>query len=177
MKLLSGRDTVSGSRCITPISCISLPYSTASIRISLRFAVYLSPQFLQTYGSFYHSPLPLLHRKIQDTAEPLRSGKVMLSLPSSLLRTHPSPSRLSVHFVSRLIEPTCSCRFRQGRGGLPQLIAHLSIRVAAATPPPPFYFPASVSKRILPSPKIERFGQWSLTFTRLPLRSRKLQPG
>ena len=101
----------------------------------------------------------------------------MLSLPSSLLRAHPPPSRLSVHFVFRLIEPTCSCRFRQGRGGLPQLTAPLSTRVAADTPPPPPYFSASVSKRILPSPTLERLGQWISSFTRLPLRSRKLRPG
>jgi hypothetical protein len=176
LELLSGKDNVSGSRCITPISRISLPYSTASIRISLHLAVYLSPQFLQIHGSFYHSPLPLLHRKIQGTAEPLRSGKVMLSLPSPLLRTHPPPSRLSVHFASRLIEPTCSCRFRQGRGGLPQLIAHLSTRVAADTPPPPPYLSASVCKGILPSPTFKRLGQWNSSLTRLLLRSRKLRP-
>src|SRR4030042_5444508 len=58
----------------------------------------------------------------------------MLSLPSPLLRTHPPPSRLSVHFVFRLIEPTCSCRFRQGRGGLPQLIAPLSLSVSPLIP-------------------------------------------
>ena len=137
----------------------SLSYSASSSRISLRFAVYLSPRFLQIDGSFYHSPLPLLRRKIQVTAEPLRSGKVMLSLPSSLLRAHPPPSRLSVHFVFRLIEPTCSCRFRQGRGGLPQLIALLSIRVVAATPPPPSYPSASVSKKVLPSPTEKGLGR------------------
>src|SRR4030066_853929 len=114
LELLSGRDTLSGSPGIDPISRISPPYSTASNQIDLRFAVYLSPQFLQIYGSFYHSPLPLLHRKIQGTAEPLRSGKVMLSLPSSLLQTHPPPSRLSVHFVFQLIGPTFLLPFPSG---------------------------------------------------------------
>src|SRR4030043_322466 len=84
------------------------------VLLGLCFAVYLSPQFLQIYGSLYHSPLPLLRRKIQDTAEPLRSGKVMLSLPSLLLRAHPPPSRLSVHFVFRLIEPTLLLPFPSG---------------------------------------------------------------
>ena len=106
LELRSRRDTSSSQPRIDPISRISPPYSTASNQIDLRFAVYLSPQFLQIYGSFYHSPLPLLHRKIRDTAEPFRSGKVMLSLPSSLLRTHPPPSCLSAHFVYRLIVPT-----------------------------------------------------------------------
>ena len=166
-----------GLELLSDKDCKYPPYSTASSRISLRFAVYFSPQFLQIHRSFYHSPLPLLRRKIQVIAEPLCSSKVMLSLPSSLLRTHPPPSRLSVHFVFRLIEPTCSCRFRQGRAGLPQLITPLSIRVAAATPPPPFYFSANFSRRVLPSPHSNRLGQWNSSLTRLPLRSRLLQPG
>src|SRR3990172_4457208 len=58
--------------------------------------------------------LPHLCRKIRDTAEPLRSGKVMLSLPSPLLRAHPPPSRLSVHFVFRLIGPTLLLPFPSG---------------------------------------------------------------
>jgi hypothetical protein len=101
----------------------------------------------------------------------------MLSLPSSLLRTHPPPSCLSAHFVTTYSAYLCSLCFHKGQGGLPQLTAHLSIRVAAATPPLPFYFPASVSKRILPSPKYKRLGQWNSSLTRLPLRSHKLRPG
>ena len=38
----------------------------------------------------------------------------MLSLPSSLLRTHPPPSRLSAHFVSQLIGPTLLLPFPSG---------------------------------------------------------------
>src|SRR4030042_3371936 len=69
----------------------------------------------------------------------------------------------------------CSCRFRQGRGGFPQLTVHLSPRVAAATPPPPFYLSASISRGVLPSPKLKRLDQWYLSLTRLLLRSRKLR--
>ena len=38
----------------------------------------------------------------------------MLSLPSSLLRAPPPPSRLSAHFASRLIEPTLLLPFPPG---------------------------------------------------------------
>jgi len=51
-----------------------------------------------------------------------------------------------------------------GQGGLPQLIAHLSIRVAADTPPLLSYPLASLCNRVLPSPKIDRLGQWKLNF-------------
>ena len=57
------------------------------------------------------------------------------------------------------------------------MIAPLSIRVAADTPPPFFYLFANVDKRILPSPNINRLDQEKYTFTRLLLRSLVLQPG
>ena len=46
------------------------------------------------------------------------------------------------------------------------MTAHLSIRVAADTPPSSFYLsaPKHRGKRILPSPTIDRLGQWSLDF-------------
>src|SRR4030042_566974 len=71
----------------------------------------------------------------------------------------------------------CSLYFHKGQGGFPQLTAHLSIRVTADTPPPPSYFSASVSKRILSSPNNKRLDQWNSSFMRLLLRSRMLQPG
>jgi hypothetical protein len=57
------------------------------------------------------------------------------------------------------------------------LTAHLSFRVVADTPPPFSYDTARVSKRMLPSPYLERLGRWSLSFTRLRLRSLSLRPG
>jgi len=51
------------------------------------------------------------------------------------------------------------------------------MRVAADTPPPFFYLLAGLSKRIPPSPTLDRLGQWFSSFTRLLLRSRLLQPG
>ena len=96
-----------------------LPYSTASNRNLSGFSAFAllyifrlsSCRLMEAYS---HSPLPHLCRKIQDTAESLRSGKVVLSLPSPLLRTHPLPSRLSVHFVFRLIGPTFLLPFPSG---------------------------------------------------------------
>jgi hypothetical protein len=40
LELLSDRDTVFGSHCIIPISCISLPYSTASNQSPSGFSVF-----------------------------------------------------------------------------------------------------------------------------------------
>ena len=99
-------------REVFPHTAFLLPSQQGIIHLStkksvgLRLVVYLSPQFLQTCGSLYHSSPPHLQRKIWDTAEPLRSGKVMMSSPSSLLRAHPPPSRLSAHFVFQLIRLT-----------------------------------------------------------------------
>jgi hypothetical protein len=102
LELLSGRNI---------LFCKYLPYSTAPNRSLSGFSAFAllyifrlsSCRLMEAYS---HSPLPHLCRKIQDTAEPLRSGKVMLSLPSPLLRTHLPPSCLSAHFVNRLIVPT-----------------------------------------------------------------------
>ncbi len=49
-----------------------------------------------------------------------------------------------------------------------KLMSHLSIRVAAATPPLFFYLLASVDKRMLPSPKLKRLGLWTLDFYEAP---------
>jgi len=57
------------------------------------------------------------------------------------------------------------------------LTAQLSFRVVADTPPPFSYDTARVSKRMLPSPNLERLGRWILSFTRLHLRSLSLRPG
>ena len=57
------------------------------------------------------------------------------------------------------------------------MTAQLSFRVVADTPPPFSYDTARVSKRMLPSPNLERLGRWILSFTRLHLRSLSLRPG
>ena len=98
-------------------------------------------------------------------AEPLRSDKVMLSLPSSLLQAHPPPCCLSGPLrLSTYRTYLRSLCFHKGQRGLPQLIVHLSIRVAAATPPPSFFLLASLVIRMLPSPKLKGLGQWTLDF-------------
>jgi len=101
-----------------------------------------------------------------------------MSSPSSLLRAHPPPSRLSAHFVFQLIRLTLLLSFPPGT------------RRASPVATAPFYpcrrwYPvtvlptllASVGMRILSSPISERLDQWISTFTRLHLRSRKLRPG
>ena len=104
-------------------------------------------------------------------APSLRQGYAVLAIPatadSSATLSPVSALRLSTYNAY-----PCSCRFLQGRGGFPQLIAHLSIRVAAATPPPSFLLLASLVIRMLPSPKLKGLGQWNSSFTRLHLRSR-----
>jgi len=110
--------------------------------------------------------------------EALRIGRVMMSHPI-LAHTASSAALLSVgtFCLSTYSAYLYSLCFHKGRGGLPKLTVHLSIRVAADTPPPLPHLLASISNRVLPSPIFQRLGQWSLTVTRLPLRSRKLQPG
>jgi hypothetical protein len=108
-------------------------------------------------------------------APSLRQGYAVLAIPAT------ADSSATLSPVSALRHPTysaypCSCRFLQGRGGFPQLPPLLSIRVAAATPPLFSSLSASVGKRMLPSPIIERLGQWYSSFTRLHLRSRELRP-
>ena len=143
------------------------------VLLSLRLPVYLSPQFLQTVWkplSFFPASPPLKDLRY-SRAPSLRQGCVVLAIfattDSSATLSPVSAFRLSTYNAY-----PCSCRFLQGRGGFPQLIAHLSIRVAAATPPPSFYLLASLGKRMLPSPKLKRLGQWNSSFTRLHLRSR-----
>ena len=88
---------------------------------SLRLGVYPPSQVLQTAGRFYHvapashfdqgtapSRVPLLHRHYPA---------------SSLIRTHPPPSRLRpTSRGHRLYGLPCSANFLAGRGGLLQLL-------------------------------------------------------
>ena len=108
-------------------------------RLSLPHAGYPLIQVLQIAGRFYQSPLPPV------CSEELRCSRVP-SLPgnypsSSLLRTHPPPSRHpSLSRLKPVIGRTCSRDFSRGRGGLLQLLD-------MPWPPCCPYHPAGVSCR------------------------------
>src|SRR5208337_3865570 len=90
-------------------------------RLSLRLDVYSPPQVLQIDGRLCHLVLAFLVAGdfINSRAPSLR-GRYPAS---TLLRTHPSPSRLrSTSRLSRLYDRPCSGDFAPGRGGLLQLL-------------------------------------------------------
>jgi len=90
---------------LAALSTLSEHYSTCSSRISLHLQVYLPSQVLQTNGRLYHlAPASQCCRKIVNSRVPSLPGRYPGSL---LIRTHPPPSRLSVHFpLFTVIEPT-----------------------------------------------------------------------
>src|SRR6202790_1548280 len=90
-------------------------------RLSLRLDVYSPPQVLQIDGRLCHLVLAfLVVRDFTDSRVPLLHGRYPAS---TLLRTHPPPSRLrSTSRLSRLYDLPCSSDFAPGRGGLLQLL-------------------------------------------------------
>jgi hypothetical protein len=81
--------------------------------VGLRLQAYLLSQVLQTNGRLCH-PVPASRRcqKIANSWVPLLPGRYP---GSSLLRTHPPPSRLSAHFpLFTVIEPTLLQKFLPG---------------------------------------------------------------
>jgi len=114
--------------------------SSFSNPFSLPLALYPLTQVWQIARRFYHSPLPPL------LSEELRYSRVP-SLPghcpsSSLLRTHPPPSRRpSLSRWKPVIGRTCSSDFSLGRGGFLQLLD-------MPLPPCCPYHPAGVSCRL-----------------------------
>src|SRR5271166_849006 len=110
------------------------PYSTAPSRspvgpglaelpgrLSLRLDVYSPPQVLQIDGRLCHLVLAfLVVGDFTNSRAPSLHGRYPAS---TLLRTHPSPSRLrSTSRLSRLYDRPCSDDFSSGRGGLLQLL-------------------------------------------------------
>ena len=110
------------------------PYSTAPSRspvgsglaelpgrLSLRLDVYSPPQVLQIDGRLCHLVLAfLLVGDSTNSRAPSLHGRYPAS---TLLRTHPSPSRLrSTSRLSRLYDRPCSDDFSSGQGGLLQLL-------------------------------------------------------
>src|ERR1700741_3975244 len=107
-------------------------------RLSLRLDVYSPPQVLQIDARLSHPGLPcLVGGGFTNSRAPSLHGRYPAS---SLLRTHPSPSRLrSISRLSRLYDLPCSNDFSSGRGGLLQLLS-------MSLPPCCRFHPAEVSE-------------------------------
>ena len=90
-------------------------------RVGLRLDVYSPPQVLQIDGRLCHLVLTfLVVGDFTNSRVPSLHGRYPAS---TLLRTHPSPSRLrSTSRLSRLYDRPCSGDFALGRGGLLQLL-------------------------------------------------------
>src|ERR1700720_2051444 len=90
-------------------------------RVSLRLDVYSPPQVLQIHGRLYHLVLAfLITGETTNSRAPLLHGHCSAS---SLIRTHPPPSRLrSISRLRRLYVLPCSGNLSPGRGGLLQLL-------------------------------------------------------
>ncbi len=90
-------------------------------RLSLRLDVYSPSQVLQIVGRLCHLVLafPIAGEVTNSRAPSLRGH----CSASSLLRTHPPPSRRrSISRLRRLYDLPCSGDFSPGRGGLLQLL-------------------------------------------------------
>src|SRR5450631_24170 len=109
-------------------------------RLSLRLDVYSPPQVLQIDGRLCHLVLAfLMVGDFTNSRVPLLHGRYPAS---TLLRTHPPPSRLrSTSRLSRLYDLPCSGDFAPGRGGLLQLLS-------MSLPPCCRFHPAEVNIRI-----------------------------
>ena len=111
-----------------PAEALSVPGSHMDVqspelpgRLSLRLDVYSPPQVLQIDGRLCHLVLAfLVVGDVTNSRAPSLHGRYPAS---TLLRTHPSPSRLrSTSRLSRLYDRPCSDDFSSGRGGLLQLL-------------------------------------------------------
>jgi len=90
-------------------------------RLSLRLDVYSPSQVLQIVGRLCHLVLAfLIAGEVTNSRAPSLRGHCSAS---SLLRTHPPPSRRrSISRLRRLYDLPCSSDFSPGRGGLLQLL-------------------------------------------------------
>ena len=87
--------------------------------LSLRLEVYSPPQVLQIHGRLCH--LVLASLRVGETTNSRVPSLCGHCSASSLIRTHPPPSRRrSTSRFSRLYDLPCSGDFSPGRGGLLQ---------------------------------------------------------
>ena len=100
---------------------LSHPAQTRSRRARRAAGNYSPPQVLQIDGRLCHLVLAfLVVGDVTNSRAPSLHGRYPAS---TLLRTHPSPSRLrSTSRLSRLYDRPCSGDFAPGRGGLLQLL-------------------------------------------------------
>ena len=112
---------------------LSRPYSTCSCRISLRLQIYLPSQVLQTNGHLYHfAPASQCCWKIVNSRVPLLPGRYS---SSSLIRTLPPPSRLSIHFpLFTVIESTLLQGFLPGTRRASPVARHVLATVLSLPP-------------------------------------------
>src|SRR5271167_2232344 len=146
-------------------------------RFGLRLDVYSPPQVLQIDGRLYHLVLAFL--VVGDFAN-RRAPSLHGSYPAStLLRTHPSPSRLrSTSRLSRLYDLPCSDDFSSGRGGLLQLLG-MSLSPCCRFHPAEVLEPhrSDFGSPMLPSPSSCGLGPRGYSLSRPLLRSLSLRPG
>ncbi len=103
-------------------------------RLSLRLDVYSPSQVLQIVGRLCHLVLafPIAGEVTNSRAPSLRGH----CSASSLLRTHPPPSRRrSISRLRRLYDLPCSGDFSPGREGFSSCLACPCHRAVASTPP------------------------------------------
>ena len=145
--------------------------------IRLRLQVYLPSQVLQTNGRLYHlAPASQCCQKIINSRVPLLLGRYPRS---TLIRTPPPPSRLSVHFpLLTVIEPTLLQRFRFGTRRASPVARYVLVTVLSL-PPRRSVSVVSISFRLimLPSPYGCGLGLWGLSLSGPPMRSLSLWPG
>ena len=145
--------------------------------ISLRLQVYLPSQVLQTDGRLCH-PVPASQccQKIVNSMVPLLPRRYS---GSSLIRTLPPPSRLSVHFpLFTVIEPTLLQAFLPGARRASPVARHVLVTVLSL-PPRWSGLAVSLSFRLtmLPSPYGCGLGLRGFSLSGPPVRSLSLRPG
>ncbi len=128
-------------------------------------------------GRLYHLvPASQCCRKIVTSRVPSLPGRYS---GSSLIRTHPPPSRLSIHFpLSTVIEPTLLQRFLHGTRRASPVARYVLVTVLSL-PPRQNESVVSISFRLimLPSPYGCRLGLRGFSLSGPPVRSLSLRPG
>ena len=145
--------------------------------VGLPLLIYLPSQVLQTDGRLFHLvPASQCCQKIADSWVPLLPGRYPGSL---LIRTHPPPSRLSVHFpLYTVIEPTLLQKFLAGTRKASPVARHVLVTVLSL-PPRRSDLAVSISFRpnMLPSSYGCGLDLRGFSLSGPPVRSLSLRPG
>ena len=145
--------------------------------LSLHLQINLSAQILQTNGRLYHlAPASPCCLKTVNSRVPLLPRNYS---GSTLIRTHPPPSRLSAHFpLFTVIEPTLLRKISsRGEEGFSSCSACPCHRAVATTPPEWMAVSISFRRSMLPSPYGCGLGLWGFALSGPPMRSLSLRPG